>query len=197
LNYGDKHTERELLVLVEQGDQDAFRQLFIAWRPRLYTAAMKILGTPELAEDVCQDTFLQVWLKRHTLNSIDNFSGWLFIIARNKMYDAVKRAAKNKTGRLDFSQQLSTHPTEDDHGLFARQLQQILHQAIARLPERQRLAYQLIKQEGLSREQAAQRMNISPETVKTHLENAMRNIRAYCLSRIDPAIVIPFLVFLQ
>jgi RNA polymerase sigma-70 factor (family 1) len=193
LSIGHQHTERELLVLVEQGDPDAFRRLFIAHRPRLYTAAMKILDNPELAEDICQDTFLQVWLKRHTLTGIDNFPGWLFIIARNKMYDAIKKLGKQKTGNLDFLTDMAAHPDDDDHGLHTKELQEILHTAIARLPERQRQAYLLIKQEGLSREEAAQRMNVAPETIKSHLEHAMRNIRAYCLTRLDRSMVLVLL----
>lgn len=195
MNQGDTHTERKLLAQVAQGNQQAFRELFLTYQPQLYTAAFKVLDNAELAEDVCQDTFLLVWLKRETLTSIDHFANWLFIVARNKMYDAVKKAAKQKTERLDFLH-IATAATDTDqhHALQAKQLQQLFHQAVTQLPERQQQAYRLMKQEGLSREEAAKRMNVSAETVKSHLENATRNIRAYCLSRVDPGTV--FVLFL-
>lgn len=185
MNNSGQHTEEKLLMLVQQGDHEAFRYLFISYRNKLYTAAVAILGNPELAEDICQDTFLQVWLKRHTLTSIDNFSNWLFIIARNKMYDAVKLAAKNSTGRLEFLQNIAADSTPQDVTMQQKQLQELLDQAIAGLPERQQQAYRLTKQQGCSRDEAARRMGVSPETIKTHLENAVRYIRAYCLARLD------------
>jgi RNA polymerase sigma-70 factor (ECF subfamily) len=60
-----------------------------------------------------------------------------------------------------------------------------LRKAIDRLPNQQKKVYQYIKEKGLKREEAAGLLHLSPETVKYHLAEAMKNIRNFCMLRLD------------
>jgi RNA polymerase sigma-70 factor (ECF subfamily) len=65
----------------------------------------------------------------------------------------------------------------------------VLHQAIRRLPGKQRLTYHLMKEKGLRREEVAEILHVSPETVKTNLEIATKRVRAFCLAHLDLSIL--------
>jgi RNA polymerase sigma-70 factor (ECF subfamily) len=71
-------------------------------------------------------------------------------------------------------------PEEDTKN---REYEQLLQEAVERLPAKQKRTYVLIKKEGLKREQAALILHVSAETVKSNLEQAIRNIKAYCLAK--------------
>lgn len=171
---------------IAEGDESAFRTLFQFYRPRLYTVILRTLGDPALAKDIYQDIFLKVWLKRHTLADLDNFTGWLFIVARNLMYDAIKRSSKIRFTSIDAYADISIGKADTSEYLFhKKEIERVLQKAIERLPDKQRETYNLVKVDGLSRLDAAAKMNVSPETIKSNLEKAVRNIRAYCQKELD------------
>lgn len=187
------NNEKELLALISVGDESAFRDLFTFYQPRLYTAALRMTGDSALAKDIYQDIFVKVWLNRASLASMENFPGWLFTVARNQIFDSLKRAAKKKAVPLDLTAESSADASADpEHLLQGREFSQVLQSAIRQLPEKQRETYQLIRQEGLSRNEVAEKMNISPETVKSNLELAQRKIRAFCIKELG---FIPLAVF--
>lgn len=185
------HNEKELLLRVSSGDQSAFGELMRAYHTGIYYAAYRLSGDQWMAEEVVQDIFLKVWLNRSSLSEINNFSAWLITIAGNMTLNAIKQSLRKKNDvkswAADFYKEV--HDSEPQHSY----LTDILQQALQRLSPRQREAYSLIKEQGYQRHEAATKMNVSPETVKTHLEQALRIIRAYCISRINPSLV--FILF--
>lgn len=184
--YSDSiNNEKELLALIAVGDEAAFRDLFNFYQPRLYTAALRMTGDSALAKDIYQDIFLKVWLNRATLAGMENFPGWLFTVTRNHIYDSLKRAAKKRASPLELHQDNSADTSADpEHLLQGKEFSQVLQNAIRQLPDKQRETYQLIKQKGLSRNEVAEKMGISPETVKSNLDVAQRKIRAFCLKEL-------------
>ena len=180
------YNETELLKKVASDDEEAFRELFIFYRPRLFAITFRIVGNIELANDICQDVFLRVWLKRNTLSEVENFQSWLYTITRNLVFDALKQPAIVVDGSSrSIYGDLSDSSYDPARILQNKEVQKILVEAIGLLSERQRQTYQLIKVEEMSRSEAAATMNISTETVKWNLEQAMRRIRAYCLTKLD------------
>jgi RNA polymerase sigma-70 factor (ECF subfamily) len=91
---------------------------------------------------------------------------------------------------------------QDVHAiLMDKDYERILNEAVDRLPPQQKQVYILSKQEDLKRDDVAVRMNLSPDTVKAHLAQAMRTVRAYCMARIEFCLLILFsagiLIFLK
>jgi RNA polymerase sigma-70 factor (family 1) len=187
----------DLLLKIQNGEEDGFVQLFDLYRPKIYTTALRITKDEWVAEEILQDTFVKIWIGRETLGKIENFEAWLYTIARNITYNALKRMQRDK-GNLDRLTQDSVtlfYPEADYH-LQSKEFQQILENAIERLPPKQKITYQLIKEQNLKRDQAATQLNVSPETVKWNLDQAMRSIRAYCVSQMKDLPLLFFLHFL-
>ena len=169
--------------MLAAGEETVFRYIFERYRDPIYSTALHVSGSALLAEEIVQDVFLDLWLQRHTATSITYLSAYLNRMAGNKIYDALKQQQRQR----DIQQ---TVDPEDVYYtpavlLESKDYEAILARAIARLPEKQRLTYNLIKQQGLSRKTAATALGVSPETVKYNLEQSLRSIRAYCLSQIN------------
>ncbi|WP_316748103.1 RNA polymerase sigma factor [Pedobacter gandavensis] len=190
----DTIDDLSLLTSVARGDEQSFRLLFDKHRPNIYTTAWRITGDEWTAEEILQDTFLKVWINREILPELENFAGWLYTIARNLTYNSIKQR-QNEKKKLLLAAKESIEYRHTDYLTQDKEFAYILKQAIERLPPKQKLTYQLIKEQEMKREEAARTLNVSPETVKWNLDQAMRSIRAFCMTQLKDAPLIIALYF--
>lgn len=174
-----------LLQEVASGNEAAFGQLFDHYRSNIYTTVLRMTGNEQIAEEILQDCFLKVWTKREQLPSLNNFGGWLFTIAANMTYNAIKSLKREMINSRKFLLNIyNDHFEQADDVLLKKEFNSLLLTAIDRLPEKQRQTYKLIKEQGLPRNEAAKILNVSPETVKWNLDQAMRSIRAFFIQHL-------------
>jgi len=167
----------ELLSLVADGDEKAFGTLFHHYRPGIYSYSFHLLGNSGLADELIQEVFLKVWLNREKLRDIVKFDAWLFIIARNQVFDSLKQLAKETTARRQMASFLVTNGNIVEDQLLSKENEERLHHALDRLSPQQKLVFTLSRHQGLKHEEIAHRLNISRNTVKTHLVHALRTLR--------------------
>ena len=178
------HSEKELLELIAKNDEFAFAKLFNHYKDRIFSIALKLTKSNVIAEEIVQDVFLNIWLRRAKLFEIQNFSAYLFIVTRNNVYKVLKGIAKDyKVVLLSDENQLSSSLDTSDI-LIEKEYKLLLQCAIDRLPNQQKKVYRLIRDKGLKREEVALQLNIQPETVKFHMAQAIKNIRGFCILRI-------------
>jgi RNA polymerase sigma-70 factor (family 1) len=177
--------EQEWLGGIIRGDETAFAALFGAYRNRIYGIALRLTSSEMLAEEITQDVFLKLWLRREKLSEVEHFRAYLFTITRNHVFDALKAMARtlHLTGEPGADWPDRQSATEDL--LVNKEYEAVLREAVDRLPERQREVYRLIREQGWKREQVAKQLEISPETVKVHLKKAVQSIRAFTIARLD------------
>lgn len=187
------YIEQQLIPLISQGDESAFAKLFDQYRDRIYGVAFKLTHSTTVAEEITEDVFLKIWLRRERLNEIENFSAYLFTIARNETYKILKQVAKNYNIVLLAEGKEAAAQESSDEYLIAKEYTSLLQKAIDRLPQQQKQVFQLIKQEQLKRTEVAEILHIRPETVKFHLAQAMKNIRAFCMLHLN--LFIGFAIF--
>jgi len=173
----------------------AFRELFAHYQNKLYSVALRITRSSTLSEEIVEDVFLKIWLKRNDLLEIQNFSAYLFVITRNRVYKTLKQIAKSyETVVLTEDNKIAANENIEDY-LLSKEYSSVLHEAVTRLPQKQKEVYSLIKEHGLKRDEAAYVLNLKPETIKSHLAEAMKNIRSYCMLYLDMMLLIPVFVF--
>src|SRR6266536_5525970 len=90
----DTADERGLLAAAEGGDERAFRQLVEPYRRELEVHSYRMLGSPEDAEDVVQETFLRAWRRRETFRGQATVRAWLYGIATNASLDLLERRSR-------------------------------------------------------------------------------------------------------
>jgi RNA polymerase sigma-70 factor (family 1) len=174
------YNEQELLASVTKGDELAFTRLFEYYRDRIYSIAFRLTHSAFLSEEIVQDIFMTIWVKRAHLVDVQNFKAYLFIVTRNEAYRVLKRIARNyKVGLLSGEAQSLAHNDTENY-ILGKEYNILLQTAVDRLPNQQRQVYQLIKEEKLKREEVADLLHLQPETVKFHLAQAMKNIRSFC-----------------
>lgn len=176
----ESYNEKELLIQVAGGDEVAFSKLFHHYRNKIYGSAYKLSRSTVVAEEVVQNIFLKIWLRKEKLTSIQNFNAYLFVVTRNEIYLALSRIARDTMVKSLLSENHTEGENDNEKQLIYREYQDILQKAIARLPMQQKKVYQLIKVEGMKREEAAELLRIHPETIKTHLARAVKSVRNYC-----------------
>jgi RNA polymerase sigma-70 factor (ECF subfamily) len=174
------YNELELLSQISAGDEAAFTTFFHHYRNRVYSIALKISGSRAIAEEIVQDVFLKIWLKRTDLGHVQNFDAYFYIIVQNTVYKSLKRIAREhkdvvQPGKESF---ITIHDPEEY--LVEKDYQSLLQKAINELPNQQREVYKLIREKGLKRKEVANLLNIHPETVKFHLSKAMKSLWSYC-----------------
>ncbi len=189
------HNEKELLLLIAKGDESAFSQLFEHYKNRIYSIAFKLAKSKLTAEEIVQDVFLKIWLKRTDLFEIQNFSAYLSVVTRNDVYKVLKEISRNYKIRLLKDKDQSLANTDTTNLIEEKEYKALLQKAIGRLPNQQKQVYHLIKEQGLRRDEVSDQLQIQPETVKYHLAQAMKNIRAFCLLHLTVFIGVLVCVF--
>lgn len=191
------YSEKELLERVAGGDERAFRQIYDRYYKRIAAFVFLLTGSVNMADDIVQEVFIKLWLNRHKLTGVVYFNSWLHTITRNLAVDAMKKTAKETVARETLTDILAMADHPADEFIFSKENERLLQQALSRLSPQQQMIYKLSRQEGLKHAEIASRLNISGKTVKNHLVNALRIIRAYFLQHAELIIMVPLLLSLS
>lgn len=175
------YDEKETLVALARGDEGAFVLLFNSYSPKVYRTALKFLNSKDLAEETVQDVFMDIWLYRERMSEVLNFGGYLQGMVRRQVFDTFKKNAAFS----DIIKDLSYHePTQNlaEQIIQENEYDDFLQEIISKLPEHQQEIFRLAKEEELSHEEIAQRLNLSRLAVKSHMKRILRFIR----ERLEP-----------
>lgn len=162
-----------------KSDQAAFRAIFDRYKDRFYAAALKMTHSPDTAEDIVQEVFVHLWLHRSALADIQNPVSYLFTTVYNTISQYFKKLAAEKNMKISFGEKTISSENTTEQNMAVKESRQWLQNIVNHLPSQQQLIYKLSKQDGLSRNEIAEQLNISPNTVKNHLLKAMKFIREH------------------
>lgn len=172
-------SNHDYLAEIANGDQEAFCKLFHTFKNKIYAFSFSFTHSTEIAEEITQDVFIKVWTNRESLTEVENIDAWLSTITRNLCFNYLKRTALEKKAKdaLKYQQTLSVENVEEYLSYKERQTE--VAEALDQLSPQQRLVFMLNRYKGLKNEEIAQRLNLSPNTVKTHMVSALRKIRSF------------------
>lgn len=171
------YDEKELLTRIAAGEESAYRTFFDLYKERFYAVVLKMTRSDLVAEEIVQEVFLNIWMKREKLVFIENPSSYFFTAVYRRVYSYYRNLAREEKikGVLSKSNMFENSTEEL---IFARESQLLITTAIQKLPSQQQVIFKLSKQEGLSREEIAEQLELSPNTVRNHLSCAVKTIRA-------------------
>jgi RNA polymerase sigma-70 factor (family 1) len=172
------YDEGRLLQLLAEDSHYAFTQIFDNYKDSVYGVSFRILKSHLLAQEIVQDVFLKIWLKRTELMAIENFAGFLFVTARNLTFDRLKQLAYESMLKKELSGREEATSIAENRVQY-QQYVKVLSEAVNLLPPQQKQVYLLSKESGLSHAQIGEQLKISKLTVKKHLVVAMKFIREY------------------
>ncbi|MCW5556123.1 MAG: sigma-70 family RNA polymerase sigma factor [Verrucomicrobiae bacterium] len=177
-----------LMLRVKQGDTAAFAELVDKFKQPVINLAFRTLHDLTEAEDLAQNVFVQVYKSAARYEPSAKFSTWLFTIARNLCLNEIRRRARHPAGSLDHSAaETDDHPLRqvEDKGvssppeqLLRGELEEKVERALAELPENQRTALLLCRQEELSYEEIAAVLGCSLSATKSLIHRARETLKA-------------------
>ncbi len=183
------YDEKALLGMIADGDERAFRQLFDLYNERFYAIALKMTRSDKVAEDIVQDVFMNLWIKRESLANVVNPSSYFFTAVYRKIYHYYRSEALNRKFLHSVSP-VENFACATEERVLAHESEALISKAISQLPPQQKLVFKLSKQQGFSRADVAHQLNITPNTVRNHLADAIKFIRNFLR---NTAYILPYL----
>jgi RNA polymerase sigma-70 factor (family 1) len=169
--YPDENT----LLKVTQGDEAAFEVLYNYYKGPALRFSMSLLKDEEEAENMMQDVFLKIWIKRAHIKPDHNFTSYLFTCLRNMAFDHFKKLEKNELLRKNYLETMLAG-SEDEKEEKERRIH-IVQSAVESLSIKRKLILKLNIEEGKSYQEIAEFLRISKNTVKNQLVKAKQILR--------------------
>ncbi|MFG0247560.1 MAG: RNA polymerase sigma factor [Phycisphaeraceae bacterium JB051] len=188
----DQLTDEHLIGLYCEGDRGAFTALLKRYRQELFAFLYRFLGSRAAAEDVFQDTFLQIHLRAERFETDRQLKPWLFTIAANKARDYLRRNKRHNNVSLDaptpgntggggsgsgatFVDLMQAQTVQPDESLSDQEKRDMVRQVIDNLPQHQREVLVLAYFHQLAYKDMAEALDVPLGTVKSRLHAAVAN----------------------
>ena len=127
------------------------------------------------AEELTEDLFVNLWMNRHSVDISRSFDSYLHTIARNSAINFLKHKYVEDTYLSSVQQQECSSTSEED--LITKELGLLIDDTVEKMPEQRRKIYMLSRNEGLSNEEIAVRLNTTKRNVESQLSLALKEIR--------------------
>lgn len=167
MSQSDRLIEQVLLLRCQIGDRDAFADLIERYERPLRYFISGLLGNPEMVEDIFQETWLTVIRRISSLKKADAFPAWLYRIARNKVYQQLRR-----TQRLSRLSDNVAAPNHIDDDVYSLEDAAKVHRCLKELRPEHREVLMLRFLEQMSYQHIAEVLNCSSGTVKSRIHYA-------------------------
>jgi RNA polymerase sigma-70 factor (ECF subfamily) len=188
----DQKSNSDLIRLLNEGDIVAFDAIYERYCHRLYGFVLRYQKNREDAEEIVQEVFLKIWETRQKIDSYSSFDSFIFTVAYNSTITLLrKRVTEHKyLDNIKLRQEIASTPNLIDEIQF-KELDERVHSIINRLTPRQQEVFRLSREERLTHEQIAKKLNISANTVKNHIVAAL----AFLKSELDNGLIVNILFF--
>ncbi len=195
MELGDDYIDRNLLLSLAAGDKDAYGRVFEKCWDQVYGVALRLTKSPEMARDLAQDIFLKLWDHRQKLSEVKNFPSFLYTITRNLVHDQLRKKIFRESNRERLINYFSGTDATTPEVLESRELDHFLRQSIDRLSPKLKQVLTLGRLEGLSHEEIAAKMGITPQSSKTYMVRALAALHKAMARHAAKTVVIIFSMF--
>ena len=183
----EKDGDAELILRFNRGDASAFRELVERYKQPVINVAFRMLHDLSEAEDLAQNVFLQVFKSAQRYQPSAKFSTWLFTIVRNLCLNEIRRRSRHPAESIEFqseeSEETTSRQIEDlkakgpGQAVLEGELEEKIQEVLDSLPENQRLALLLCRQEELSYEEIAEVLDCSLSATKSLIHRGRETLK--------------------
>lgn len=188
--------ETDLIVRLTHGDEAAFAAVYEMYSKRLYYFAHRFLKNKEQSEEIVSESFLNLWLNKEKLDTRYPIEPYLYTIARRLTLNVLRNIATSKAAQEKLWLLFNETHNETEEAIFVADLERFSEESIVKLPRQQQQVFRLSRREGLNYDEIAQKLDISRNTVKNHLVQAVKTLRVQ-FSRSNLSILLLISMLLQ
>jgi RNA polymerase sigma-70 factor (ECF subfamily) len=183
--------ETQLLAQqIANGNGQAFEQLFKLYYARLTGYAISILSDKEIAEEIVQDVFTNIWTNRNNLNPEISLKAYLFKAVNNRCMNHFRHEKVKSDYQKNFMDVYPNQQTTAESRLAVNELKNKIAEGLNLLPLACREVFRLSRLEELSYKEIAEVLNISVKTVENHMGKALKQMRKHLSDFLSWALVI-------
>ncbi|WP_353133679.1 RNA polymerase sigma-70 factor [Pseudopedobacter sp.] len=172
-----KYSDEELLIRLKDGDHLAYTEIYDRYNGHLYIFAYRRLKNREETKDLIHELFLKLWSDREDIAEKYTLIAYLYTALRNRIINQITRQKVSTKYIESFNKYLTNLCDDTDFLVRQKDLQKVIEEEIANLNPRTRKVFELSRKKNLSRKEIAQELNISPETVKSHMHSALKILK--------------------
>lgn len=166
-----------LIFQIQRDNEYAFKQLYQEYYAKVVTFIAGIIKKREIARDLAQDVFVNLWLNRKTLDVSRNLQNYLFVASRHAAINYLK---KELSVTLEPIEAMHTDIGSDitvEDTLFAKEIRLLIEMIVSEMPAQRQRIYRMSREEGMSNEEIAGRLGISKRSVENQVSLALKEIR--------------------
>lgn len=174
----DPDFDKLFLRVVVNDDEQAFGVLFNEFYPALCVFANRIVEEMKTSEDIVQDSFFKIWKNRKSINIESSFRNFLITTVRNSALDCVRRETLANT-YIEKTKQLALSGSYDspESVYTLNELERMIVEAISNLPDNIREAFEMNRFKGMTYNEIAKSMALSPKTIESYISQALAFLR--------------------
>ncbi|TYP96576.1 RNA polymerase sigma-70 factor (ECF subfamily) [Sphingobacterium allocomposti] len=184
-----KAFDLDTFVQFQSGDEIAFRQIFDYYQPILYRKVLQFCRLGAEAEEVTQEAFVQLFLKRGTIDQPDGIYPFLLLVSKRLSISLFRKHVLQETYKSEVEATWKEEHLQTQQEIAYRELHGLVHETIQQLPPQQQLLYRMHKLENYSYAEIAGQVGLSKNTVRNHLNLACKFVR-FRLTKIIGMIVL-------
>ena len=167
-------SDEELIRFLEQDQEWALKEIFNRYNRRLLRFSTSLLDDYDVAKDIVQEVFIDLWNRRHS-SRIQILSGYLLKAVKFQVLKKI-RSERLLDHHLETAQKI-LHVNETEASINVKELEQILMESMNKLSPRSKEVFFLSRFEYLSNKEISKRLDISPKTVEIHITRALNFLR--------------------
>ncbi|MEZ0451853.1 sigma-70 family RNA polymerase sigma factor [Sphingobacterium thalpophilum] len=174
----------------KSGDEKVFKKIFDFYRPLLYRKVRRVCASDLDVEEIMQEIFVQLFLKRDSIPSAEAIFPFLFLVAKRMAITFFRKELSRQKYQLSQLTAWDELSDELERKLAHRDLDRILQEIVSRLPPQQQLVFNKSKIEEMSYAEISEEIGISKNTVRNHLVAACQFVRL----KLDSLLFIFFII---
>jgi RNA polymerase sigma-70 factor (family 1) len=169
--------EQLIIELLKQGNEHAFNSIFRNYGKRLYHFSYGYLKSREHAEEIVQETFMKIWEVRASIDSELSFSAFIFTISYRLILNRLRKLRHERSRNMQWERKHIRVGNETEEAFFADDLDRLARIAITGLPPKRKAIFHMVRNEHMSYQQVAERLQISVKTVEAQMREALKYLR--------------------
>jgi RNA polymerase sigma-70 factor (ECF subfamily) len=167
-----------LLKFLKISDELAFKELYLRYWKRLYQAALNKINSKEIAEDIVQMVFTDLWEKRET-HAIQNITAYLDTAIKYQVINYIKSAISKRAHHSIIGEKQKAEENNTELLLLVQELNTAIDRAISQLPQKTQTIFRLSRLEQHSNKEISLIMDLSEKAVEYHITQSLKSLRLY------------------